>query len=470
MLALRCEFLLGTYQAAAPGDVGRPEWPPHPARLHAALVAAGWALGGDVFPERARAALEWLEQAAPPLITARTDVRARGGPDVYVPRNLSPGEIKDVRGRLSRGDDPGRQMGRVSRRFPTVVPGDEAVWFVWREDPGEHVETLAWLAADIPYLGSSRSPVCCDVVTEAPEPSYSPANGHGTIALRAASRGFTAALLANRYAYPPPAAPALVPYREPGPPAPAGPEQASPFGELVVRRLAPSFPLTLLHTHLVTNAFRRAVLAQAGDGAPALLHGHDRNPHAAFLALPNVGHRAATGQIMGLGVAIPRDGDPKDVDAIIQAVHAVERLAVHRALEPSRLADPDPDSGLKTLMPSRWFGPARRWQTVTPVILDRFPKRNGNRGHAAGLREAVLISLRHAGVPEPVELSVSRAPWIPGALPAGAYEGRPPGLRVHVDLRFTEPVRGPILVGRGRYLGLGLFAPTGRDKGAREHG
>lgn len=468
MLAVRCEFLLGTYQAAAPGNVGEPEWPPHPARLHAALVAAGWALGDGSFPASARASLESLEQAAPPLIRAPAPVAARRSPEVFVPRNLSPGEVSDIRGRLRRGADPGRQMGRVSRRFPTVVPGDEPVWFVWPDFPEEDAETLAWLAREIPYLGSSRSPVCCDVVDEAPEPTHSPANGGATIALRAASTGFTAALLGDRYACPPPVAATLVPYGPSRPRPSQSVQYASPFGALIVRRLAKGFPLTLLHAQLVTSAFRRAVLAHAGDGAPPVLHGHGHNPHAAFLGLPNVGHSAATGQIMGLAVAVPRGADERDADAVAHAVRSVERLTFHRSVEPWRLLDPDPDAGLRTLMPDRWAGPARRWQTVTPVILDRFPKSKRDGGYVTALREAVRISLKNAGVPEPAELSVSRTPWLPGALPAGAYGGQPPGLRVHVDAHFAEPLRGPMMVGRGRYLGLGLFVPVHDDEPRRD--
>ena len=35
----------------------------------------------------------------------------------------------------------------------------------------------------------------------------------------------------------------------------------------------------------------------------------------------------------------------------------------------------------------------------------------------------------------------------------------PPRVRVHFVLRFPVPVRGPVLLGAKRYLGLGLFRP-----------
>ncbi len=460
MLAIRCQFLLGTYQAAAPGQTGHPEWPPHPARLHSALVAAGWALGGGSFPNRARAALEWLENAPPPALSVPAQIGLRGSPDVYVPRNVTPRERSDVEGKMRRGEDPSRQIGRVSRRFPTSIPGDHPVFFVWETDPGEHASALAQLAQEVAYLGSSRSPVCCASVNEPPAPTLVPVTTNGTLALRVPADGFTDSLIANRYACPPPATGGLVPYRAASDPEPTVENGSGPFGDLVILRLARGFPLTLLHAQLVAKALRSAVLAQAGDDAPAVLHGHGRNPHAAFLPLANVGHPASTGQILGVAVALPRDATEEERGAIVRATTAVKSLRVHRSLEPWALSPNAGTGTLKTLAPRRWVGPSRHWRTVTPVILDRFPKRGQEHSDHDALREAALISVEHALLPRPRKLSVSRVAWTPGAIQAQAYEGDPPGLRLHIDLHFEEPLRGPVLVGRGRYMGLGLFEPV----------
>ena len=45
MLTLEVEFLLGRYAAADFRDREQPEWPPHPARLFSALVAAAYESG-----------------------------------------------------------------------------------------------------------------------------------------------------------------------------------------------------------------------------------------------------------------------------------------------------------------------------------------------------------------------------------------------------------------------------------------
>jgi CRISPR-associated protein Csb2 len=44
--------------------------------------------------------------------------------------------------------------------------------------------------------------------------------------------------------------------------------------------------------------------------------------------------------------------------------------------------------------------------------------------------------------------------------------GKPPIQRVlvHATLTFEQPVEGPVLLGAGRYFGLGLFRPL-RDHG-----
>ena len=64
-----------------------------------------------------------------------------------------------------------------------------------------------------------------------------------------------------------------------------------------------------------------------------------------------------------------------------------------------------------------------------------------------------------------------------GTAPARAHGlGRRHYLRaaqvVHLRLRFAEPVPGPLLMGRGRYFGLGVLVPDGdggSDRGSDSH-
>jgi CRISPR-associated protein Csb2 len=89
---------------------------------------------------------------------------------------------------------------------------------------------------------------------------------------------------------------------------------------------------------------------------------------------------------------------------------------------------------------------------VTPIVLDRHPKRGETP------QTLVADAAERSGWPRPtaVDLPYRTLPQVP---PAGAFIGRGAGHRVHAVLRFTQPVRGPMLIGRGRYFGLGLLRP-----------
>ena len=69
----------------------------------------------------------------------------------------------------------------------------------------------------------------------------------------------------------------------------------------------------------------------------------------------------------------------------------------------------------------------------------------------------------------PCAVEVSLAPLLPGAqhvrefLPWPGRAGRAPRVRVHADIRFESPVTGPLLLGAGRYFGLGLCLPVGEQ-------
>jgi CRISPR-associated protein Csb2 len=74
-------------------------------------------------------------------------------------------------------------------------------------------------------------------------------------------------------------------------------------------------------------------------------------------------------------------------------------------------------------------------------------------------------SLERGGWPAPVRDDVVRSAVLPGSAKPRTFPrfppdtGRPQRVLVHARLEFAEPVRGPILAGAGRYLGLGLFRP-----------
>jgi CRISPR-associated protein Csb2 len=118
--------------------------------------------------------------------------------------------------------------------------------------------------------------------------------------------------------------------------------------------------------------------------------------------------------------------------------------------------------------------PFVRWRTVTaaalPIARRRIdPTRRSEEAKSASERaseearagRAVLQALRHAGVRTAVErVQVQREPFVAKGARAEAFG---PGTRFrkerlwHVDLTFCDPVGGPLVIGDGRFLGLGIM-------------
>src|SRR4051812_4778928 len=115
MLALEVKFLLGRYAATDFRDRDRAEWPPHPARLFSALVAATYDGG---LGESARAALLWLENQPPPWICA-PDAAEQAAVTAFVPINDPEKDYLPDRAE------------KQPRGFPSVVPQRPAVHFIW---------------------------------------------------------------------------------------------------------------------------------------------------------------------------------------------------------------------------------------------------------------------------------------------------------------------------------------------------
>lgn len=118
--------------------------------------------------------------------------------------------------------------------------------------------------------------------------------------------------------------------------------------------------------------------------------------------------------------------------------------------------------------------PAHVWRTVTPAALTvarrridparmRQEAKGGNEraDEEAKAASAVMQALRHAGVTAGVEaLHVQREPFEARGARAEAFAT---GARFskerlwQVEIAFAEPISGPLIIGDGRYLGLGLL-------------
>jgi CRISPR-associated protein Csb2 len=118
-----------------------------------------------------------------------------------------------------------------------------------------------------------------------------------------------------------------------------------------------------------------------------------------------------------------------------------------------------------------WCGPAHVWYSATPVALDRNPgdlRSREPRKLAKATDEAIEIVCRgceRIDLPTPRYVEIlPAAPWA-GAAKARIYPpypgdaSRTQRVLTHVRIEFGQPVRGPILLGAGRYAGLGLLRP-----------
>src|SRR5579883_3355177 len=492
MLAITVEFLHGTFRGASADDtalmgaeIDSGEWPPSPARLYAALVAADGT--GDRQRVTDGSELALLESAPPPAILA--DPASRTLPTQLLGRFV----VADEFHRDTKSAQTGAVQEYVGRTASLVRPGtrralaDPRVVYCWSElEVPEHAERgLRARAARVGYLGCADTPVRLSVSTEvavrlsvstevaAPaeaDRTWEPTE-QGRVALPVAWPGFQHALdqayaewsagQAMRRAWLPTH---FARYRSPDDPPVEGPRPD-------VFWLRFSRPVPGRRVRAVTEALRDAVLqgyeelsGGQRDEVPAVLHGHGFTGtgyhHAHWLALPTVGGTHPDGMIRGAAVWLPPGTEPAIVERVREVLGWLTTRelgrAGHFATGVSFDDDRRPQRRVWTTTPRRWEGPSRRWASAFPVIHER---------HQRGGPD--LVELRrwceHAGLNEaPVGFRTARVPLLEGALslaPSEVFRGDDRRPYNHLEVLFDRPVRGPVMLGRGRQFGLGLMAP-----------
>lgn len=485
MFAIEVEYLTGRAVATTRSRREEAEWPPHPARLFSALVDAAFhALSSDglSLSDPIRAALEWLERLDFPAL-AVSEAWQRDVVQAYVPVNdavtpevkaesvPSAGQIADAIAMLPD------QRGKQPRYFPTVIPDDPIVHFIWEstQDAERHRPALDELAANVTYLGHSSSLVRVAVADSHPPITYRP-DPNGRHTLRVPTKGRLADLVAHyrRQARPSPgiyAAYAKVDDRTKGA---ASAQSASVFGDVIVCEIdGPFLPLSGAPRFL--NAVRDALIRGTDDASQAvrtLVSGHmadgaySQDEHVAYVPLANVGfNRYSDGKVMGFGLVLPRGLSRFSAErrAILRAVAGLEVIGYGG--HEWRVAIPM-ENVPKSLETWPYVGPSRLWATATPILSDRFPKdKEGER-----LQDIIARSVERVVGATPTRIWTDRVSNHTGVPPSHAFSNRRkpddlPRHRVHVGVEFDHEVRGPLLVGAGRYHGLGLFRvwkPGGR--------
>lgn len=450
MLAFRIHYLTGRVYASSFFDRSRVEWPPHPDRFFSALVAAAARAG----IEDARAALEWLEQQQPPHLYAPPLLGERSVL-VQVP-------VNDIR--LSEAI-PIHSRLKQPRWFPSgTIGGNRCAYMIWPDaNPPQSVrDMLARIAEHVTYLGNSMSLVAVELCDNPPKANWVP-DPTGKKILRVPVQGRYEELELAFHVGRRPRPSHQVRYRFCEEDMPISEKQVKPvpFQDFYPFALHGRFPLEATLT--LTETVRAALLSLADQPPPAILHGHEPRLHCAFIPLPFVGSAYADGHVVGFAVLIPRGVDESERRAVLRALARLKHLALPGGivLPVERMEVWRSGRWPWALAPWRWQGPAYRWASVTPVVFDHHPK---SRERAA---EALIRSCQYAGLPEPVRAEVVDMPPLRGVPPSRAFHIVQPGTGerfrnhyiAHVVLEFDQPVKGPVLIGAGRYFGLGLFAP-----------
>lgn len=385
---------------------------------------------------------------------------------------------------------PERRTRQV-RTFPVVIPETPTFAFLWPTvDPSRHRAALEQLCARVTRLGHSSSLARCSVVDRDLTPTLVPSD-EGDVLLRVVGPG-QLERLDQAFAHHEGLRSRLLParaqsYRSASKVRAPYPKAESLFSSdwVLFERVGGARPVASRATD-VARALRRALLEMCGNQhLPASLAGHAESgpaeqPHIAFVPLPFVGNQHADGALMGCAVVVPRELARSDHELLLRLVAKWEQeRATPRGdltlaggtLQPFIVRRVDLSAKV-ALDPARWCRASQRFVTATPIALDRNPgKLRSNQGGTA--RKAALEAqqsiseacLRVVGA-RPSSVEVSLAPLLPGAqhvrdfLPWPGRPGRTPRVRVHADICFDARVRGPLLVGAGRYFGLGLCLPV----------
>lgn len=491
------------------GDGGEPEWPPSPLRLFQALANAAAARWNQRMRlEYAVPALEWLERQPVPTVVTPVGETYTGSYFLYVPDNTADLLVRDwKRGELTmvvkRTDKMVRPLYLTSDAVHYLYPvADEAAF-------AQHKETLIATARSITHLGWGVDMVAGNAAemteTEVDELSgerWLPTlNGFGT-RLRVPRSGTLAALMAKHEAFlnrlgndgfrpvPPLTTFTVVGYRRDSEPTPRPwaafsilKPDASGFRAFDTARRCRDVAAAVRHTtDTVCQGWPFGNIA-------AFVHGHDANGHQLrgdqaderfmYLPLPSIERRGDRGDYVGAIRRVLIAAPPGCTEQINW---------IRRRLLGQELLHNDTPLGLLNHLPAtdwvlrQYTRPARVWSTVTPVILpghdeaspaiithrmqavsDELGRRRVRERAAERTLGLLQRALLQAGFPAAL-VAAAQLEWRgvgyrPGVEMVNRFAALPP-LRFpwyHVRIEWPIPVRGPLVVGAGRYRGYGLF-------------
>ena len=184
---------------------------------------------------------------------------------------------------------------------------------------------------------------------------------------------------------------------------------------------------------------------------------------------------------------VPSTLDEMAHQAAFQAIGAWEAKESGRHLEirmkrnTVKMSRQTGSAALQSLRYDTWGRQSRQWVTATPIALPRHPgglskgtaESRAKAWEAAG--SSVVDTCVHAGLPKPSVVNVSLDPLIAGAHPTARFppftqNGSGGEIRrqiVHALVTFESPVAGPVILGAGRFMGLGLMRPVNAETQGR---
>ena len=347
---------------------------------------------------------------------------------------------------------------------------------IWRDvDPDpETVASLNALAADTAYVGHSASLTRCRF--RGGEPA-----DKGVPARRRVYRGRLAELEREFHA---------TPLKRPSPGTPVrAPPTAEPTradGWLVLEHVDGEMP-DIRGAALAAKALRNTIMAGyreigLGEAIPSKLSGHSADgkpstePHLGITPLAFLGWPYASGAVLGFALVPPRGEllvDP-DFQRAMRAITSsdgsrrllrLDSAGLHLTLAIGSTGE------RRSLDPTRYLGAARVWASCTPIVLDRHLKAAGNEAREQEITTLIGQACANIGLPEPRCIAAGKHSAVEGS-PSAYPSGRAPRwLRwrlpeslasrqlTHAVVEFAEPVHGPVVIGAGRFVGLGLCLP-----------
>ncbi|WP_321530951.1 type I-U CRISPR-associated protein Csb2 [uncultured Desulfuromonas sp.] len=410
-LGIEIGFLV-TPQLSDPSSPRQGEWPPAPDRIFQALVATAAETGQDM------QVLAHLESA--PEVQASNAQRPLA-PTGYVPANFKKNK---------------RYHPNTARHLPVVLPENPVVTYVWDNVPEDVVPAISSIVERVTHIGRASSLVRSTIKDgNAVRTNWIP-NEVGHKFMRAPYPGrlndLQTTFGAGLRSHPAPAYGYLSTTEK---------IISTPWGDLMVLKTCQQLDLTSA-TKWAGN-LRRAMMSVAADDIPSLIHGHDNHRHVAWAAIPDVGHKYASGNILGLGCWLPADITTEEKGYIGSLLIRVSNLNGVRLQIDS--------VGLKGLRATTWSRASRKWATVTPIALDRWPKRNKRP------EQIITDSLVAMGLPVPSKISCSNYSPVRGAANPRKYPARNGNRFItHAEIEWDKLVAGPLLIGADRYFAGGL--------------